>query len=243
MDQGSTLDVRSVVDALRAQLQSRIVSGAIAPGSAMGEETVAQMYKVARPSAKAAIEQLVHLGLLRRLPNKTARVPLMDEDDIADIFLSRTAVEQAAVVVLARLGAVPPAAEAALERLRVAGERGGSVIEIVASDVDFHRALIVATGSPRLARLHEAVIGEAHLCMAQAQRQHLIEPETIALQHRRILEAIGRGDPERAAEKMRSHLTSAASRLTRSLRQTGGGPDAGATPARTAGRKPRAGRS
>jgi len=63
-------------------MQSQIVGGSIPPGTALPEVSVAQMFDVARPTAKAAIEQLVHIGMLRRLRNKTARVPLFDAADI-----------------------------------------------------------------------------------------------------------------------------------------------------------------
>jgi hypothetical protein len=44
---------------------------------------------MARPTAKAALERLVYEGILRRATNKTARVPLMDADDIRDLYYSR----------------------------------------------------------------------------------------------------------------------------------------------------------
>jgi DNA-binding GntR family transcriptional regulator len=57
--------------------------------AALAEVSVAQMFDVARPTAKAAIEQLVHVGQLRRMRNKTARVPLLNANDVADLYLSR----------------------------------------------------------------------------------------------------------------------------------------------------------
>lgn len=221
MNSGLALDVRSVVDALRAELQSRIVRGAIPPGAPLAEEAIAQSFDVARPTAKAAIEQLVHLGLLRRLPNKTARVPLLEESDVADLYLSRGAIEQAAVLLLAGRGEAPAKAEAALERLRAAIAQGDKVIDVVDSDIEFHRALIESTGSPRLKRLHEAVIGEAHLCMAQVQLQHLLDPAIIAEEHKRILATIRKGDPERAAQQMAAHLARAQNKLAQYLRRRG----------------------
>jgi len=110
-----SLQIRSVIDALRSEIQSQIVKGAIPPGTALTELSVAHNFDVARPTAKAAIEQLVSIGLLRRLPNKTARVPLLDAADIADLYLSRNLVERAVVRLLAERGQVPPDAVRAVD--------------------------------------------------------------------------------------------------------------------------------
>ena len=181
------LDTRSVVDALRSEMQSQILRGAIPSGTALTELSVAQKFDVARPTAKAAIEQLVHIGLLRRLRNKTARVPLLDAADVADLYLSRGVIEQAVARLLAERGEVPPGAVEALDRFRAAVANGGKVTELVESDIDFHRALVAASQSPRLRRLYELVIGEAHLCMAQVQVRHLLHPQVIADEHAQIL--------------------------------------------------------
>src|SRR4030095_10995828 len=82
------LETRSVVDALRTEMQRQILRGSIPPGMGLAEVSVAQTFDVARPTAKAAIEQLVNVGLLRRCRNKTARVPLLDIADGTRLYLS-----------------------------------------------------------------------------------------------------------------------------------------------------------
>jgi len=206
------LETRSVVDALRAEIQSQIVGGSIPPGTTLPEVSVAQMFDVARPTAKAAIEQLVHIGMLRRLRNKTARVPLFDAADIADLYLSRGVIESAVARLLAERGEVPSGATEALDRFRAA-INGDKIAELVQSDIDFHRALVDATRSPRLRRLHESVIGEAHLCMSQVQVHHLLHPQVIADEHARILAMIEAGDADQATSEMTAHISRAGDRL------------------------------
>ena len=213
------LEVRSVVDALRSEMQSRILKGSIPAGTALAEVSVAEMFNVARPTAKAAIEQLVQVGLLRRSRNKTARVPLLNLADVADLYLARGTVETAVTRILAERGEVSNGAVEALARFRAAIDDPQLVTVLVQADVDFHSALVLATGSPRLRRLHEMVIGEAHLCMAQVQTHHLLDPRVIADEHARILASIEAGEAERAASLMNAHISGASNRLVAYLQQ------------------------
>jgi DNA-binding GntR family transcriptional regulator len=213
------LETRSVVDALRSELQKQILRGSISPGAVLTELSVAQRFDVARPTAKAAIEQLAHIGLVRRMRNKSARIPRLDASDIPDIYLSRSAIESAATRILAERGEIPVEAAAAIERFRAAIGADQTVSGLVESDVEFHRALVAATRSPRLRRLHDAVIGEAHLCMAQVQIHHLLHPQVIAEEHLRILSLIAVRDVDAAVAETNEHLARAGSRLVAYLRQ------------------------
>lgn len=219
IDTVEALETRSVVDALRTELQRQILRGFISPGAALTELSVAQKFDVARPTAKAAIEQLVHVGLLRRMRNKSARIPRLDASDIPDIYLSRAVIECAAARILAERGEVPPGATAAIERFRASIAGDQAVSGLVESDVEFHRALVAATKSPRLRRLHDAVIGEAHLCMAQVQIHHLLHPQVIAGEHMRILSLIAERNVAAAAAETSAHLAHAGERLLGYLQQ------------------------
>ena len=147
------------------------------------------------------------------MPNKTARVPLLDAADIADLYLSRNLVERAVVRLLAERGQVPPDAVRAVDGFCAAIAKDGKVTELVEYDIEFHRALIAASRSPRIQRLHDLVIGEAHLCMAQVQMRHLLDPQVIADEHKRILAMIEARDVDRAAAEMDAHLSRARNTL------------------------------
>ena len=93
---------------------------------------------------------------------------------------------------------------------------------LVEYDIEFHRALIAASRSPRIQRLHDLVIGEAHLCMAQVQMRHLLDPQVIADEHKRILAMIEARDVDRAAAEMDAHLSRARNTLLPSRHATTG---------------------
>lgn len=196
----------AIFDALRA----RILDQSEVPGSAITESAVALRFGVARPTAKIAIERLVADGLLRREAHQSARVPELDRDDIVDLFAVRGLVESAAVGSLAEGGAIPAEALAAhrdlLDRTR-AGESSA------AQDAAFHRALASGSPSPRLARMHAALMGEIELCIGQVQAHHLMSGTDVAEQHQRILDAVTAGDAAAAAELTRSHIDAARTAL------------------------------
>jgi DNA-binding GntR family transcriptional regulator len=72
----------SLTDALYESIRKRIVNGEIPQGEKLTEVRLATEYQVARPTAKAALERLTALGLLRRTAHKTAAVPVLDEAEI-----------------------------------------------------------------------------------------------------------------------------------------------------------------
>ncbi|MGW5362694.1 GntR family transcriptional regulator [Actinopolymorpha pittospori] len=210
------LETRSLVDAVTHALRDRILTGEIPAGAALTEQTVATGANVARPTAKAAIERLTHEGLLRRGANKTARVPQLDADDIADLYFSRMFLEREAVAALARASTVPEPAREAHRRFQIAA-KDRSLTGIVEADIDFHVALVAALNSPRVSRMHTSVMGEAHLCMAQVQAHRLLTAKTIATEHGAIVDAIASGEEETAARLLVDHLERARDRLVNNL--------------------------
>jgi DNA-binding GntR family transcriptional regulator len=63
---------------------------------------VASDYQVARQTAKAAIEHLVTEGLLQRTAHRSARVPILDIDEVRDLYFARRFIESRAYDLLAR---------------------------------------------------------------------------------------------------------------------------------------------
>lgn len=206
------LQVSSLVEVLSAAMRERILSGEIPGGAAITELDVAASYSVARPTAKSAIERLVHEGLLRRASNKTARVPVLTADDIRDLYFSRAFLEREVMVALAARRHMPEAARASVRALRDAASEP-VVATVVSIDIAFHRALFDGVGSTRLNRLYESLMGEMHLCMAQVQANGLLSPERIAAEHEAILDAIEAGARRRAADEITDHLSRACQRL------------------------------
>ncbi|MFN4001000.1 GntR family transcriptional regulator [Microcella sp.] len=210
------LAVTRVPDAVYEALRESILSQREAPGSAVTEQAIADRFGVARPTAKVALERLVAEGLLRREAHKTARVPELSRDDIVDLYANRAIVEEAALRTLAADGVVPIAAIAA-QRMLVDAASDASTADrsgpLARADIAFHRALVEAQRSPRLARLHALLMGEIELCTGQVQAHRLLALDDVVAQHQGILDAVAAGDPERAGTLTRAHIEGARDRL------------------------------
>ncbi|MET0303870.1 MAG: GntR family transcriptional regulator [Microbacteriaceae bacterium] len=200
----STVAVGVVPDVIAAELRGDIIEQRIAPGDPVTEAAVSQRFGVARPTARNAIERLVAEGLLRREAHHAARVPRLTADDIRDLFDARALVESAALARLAGTGSVPAAAVAAHRHLEQQARAGES---FAADDIAFHRALVAAQPSPRLARMHEQLLGEIELCIGQVQVHSLRTAADVARQHQGILDAVVAGRAELAARLSHEHVT------------------------------------
>ncbi|KJL46591.1 putative L-lactate dehydrogenase operon regulatory protein [Microbacterium hydrocarbonoxydans] len=215
MTTDASLGVIGVVDAVTAQLRTKILSGEIPSGAALTEAAVAQTFGVARPSAKAAIEQLVAGGLLVRTAHRSARVVDIDADTVRDVYRTRARLESAALRELARFRTVPDAARTANAELLAMPP--GPDPATVDPDLRFHTALIDALESDRTGRMYRSVLDEVRLCMAQVQGRRLLDAEQIAAQHAAMLDAVAAGDGDLAADLLSAHLLSAQERLVDAL--------------------------
>ncbi|TWD73115.1 GntR family transcriptional regulator [Kribbella amoyensis] len=215
-DASLQLGPSSLTEALYESVRKRIVNGDIPQGEKLTEVRLATEYNVARPTAKAVLERLTALGLLRRTAHKTAVVPVLDEDEIRDLFFSRVTIERAAVASLAATGEVPPAAAKAQVAIEYAA-RDRLFENQVEADIAFHSALVAGVGSLRLSRMHELIIGEVHLTMGQYQAHRTANPTNVAEEHAAVLKAIEDGDPVAAGEHLAYHLEQAQGRLLSSL--------------------------
>lgn len=93
----------------------------------------------------------------------------------------------------------------ALERALQRMERGrGDVTEVTAADIDFHRALLAATGNQLLIRM-DVMMGAG--LVGRDALTHGVAGGTDAIPgHRAVLEAVRAGDGDAAEESMRALL-------------------------------------
>ncbi|MBB2958403.1 GntR family transcriptional regulator [Pseudoclavibacter helvolus] len=224
----SLLGVVSVIEAVTADLRQRILTGELQPGAPLAEVEVSIEYDVARPTAKAAIENLVRDRLLERRAHKTARVLRMNPEDARDIYRTRAIVEAEVLRELAEKRLVPSHAREANEAIKALA--GASPRDIVEPDMRFHRSLVDALASERTSRMYDSLASEVVFCMSQVQGAELLPAGLIAAEHEHLLELIEAGEGDRAAEVLRVHIGRARERLAERL---GGeaGPEAAAPPA------------
>lgn len=226
---GTRIAVVSVIDAVTDDLRRRVLAGELEPGAPLGEVDVAETYDVARPTAKAAIENLVRDRLLERRAHKTARVVRLTPHDARDVYRARALLESEVLRELARDRRVPDDARTA--NREIAELTDASTRAVVEPDMRFHRSLVDAIGSERTSRMYDALASEVVFCMSQVQGASLLPTSLIVDEHERLLALVEAGDGDGAALLLGEHLGRARERLAERL---GGiaGPEASLPPSR-----------
>ena len=203
----------STASIIAAQLQQAIMSGSLAPGTQLAETELATRLGVSRGPLREAMQRLIQQGLLRSEPHRGLFVVTLDEEDIRDIYLARTAIETAAArLVLAR------DAKGAARRLgRIADSMAGAAtkgdwVRLTAADMEFHQTLIKAAQSRRLVRMSEGLLVETRICM-NALRDKYPAPLDMSDEHAALVAAIADRDEARLVALIDTHMRDAVDRL------------------------------
>src|SRR5438093_3540075 len=221
------LETVSIVEALEDELARRILDGEFAPGEHLREIELSEQYQVGRHTLRAAFDGLVRRGLLQRARNRGVFVRQFTQQDMAEIYELRTALEAQAFRTLAARRSVPDAAREAIARYRTLNSRSPRRL-VVEADLAFHRAIVVATGNAPLARVHQDLQAEIELCLAQLAQSYATARE-LASEHGALLQAIETGRPATAEAAIREHLERATAWLIEHVATTAA-PQAGTAP-------------
>jgi DNA-binding GntR family transcriptional regulator len=191
------------------RLRADIVDGSLRPGSQLSEVELATSFGVSRGPVREALQRLVQEGLLTSEPHRGVFVPVLTDEDVRDVYVAREALESAAVRSIIS-SATTAAAHESLDRLVIRmGESAaaGDWAAVGHIDLEFHVALVHASGSPRLRRMFTTVISETRLCLggltADDAREDLVE------EHRLICAALKEGDAEEALAVLKRHFDDA----------------------------------
>ncbi len=191
------------------RLRDSIVNGTLAPGSQVSEVELATRFGVSRGPVREALQRLIQEGLVRSEPHRGVFVPVLSEDDVRDIYLARDALESSAVQHIIATAKAEQAADDLdrLVKLMADSEAAGDWEAVGRYDLEFHTALVAATGSERLQRMFSTVISETRLCLgvltAVDARSDLVD------EHRRIASMIRECRPAEALALLKLHFEDA----------------------------------
>jgi DNA-binding GntR family transcriptional regulator len=202
---GRPLQVRSVVGLAYDEIRSLIVSGALAPGSRLGQGELADRLGISRGSVREALRRLAGDGLVEFEVNRGFFVAETHLDDVRHRLEARLVLEPG----IARLAA-ERRTEADLEAMRAT-----ITAEIAARTSDevhdasraFHVAVAEATGNEAFTKLLDGlwIADIGRRLLAQRRRTDDWQDHDIE-EHRAIVAALEAGDGERAAQLMAAHV-------------------------------------
>lgn len=209
------LEQESTASLIARQLREAIACGDIPMGSQVSEMAFAAQLGVSRGPLREGLQRLTQEGLLRGHRNRGMFVVELNDDDVTDIYLSRSAIERAAA---ARIHALDPLGTAAallavVDAMTAASGRG-DVEGVGDADIAFHQVLVSHARSRRLQRFHDTLLTETRICI------HALTPTYTDYDHRvpehsEIAKSFEGGDPALTDRLLVAHMDDAVERLTR----------------------------
>ncbi len=213
----------NLADQVRDAILSEIASGQLLPGDRIIQEKIAQALGVSRQPVQQALNLLHNQGVLQEAMGRGLIVTVLDPEHVLHMYDLRAAIEG-----LACRRAAENKAENNAEKLGLAlietGRKAvasGSVAKMITADMNYHELLYTLSGNPLVAPALSS-----HLTYTQRVMGEVLlrdeKPRDIWNQHTKILEAIVKGDGERAEMLVRTHITQAANFMVARLRSGGG---------------------
>jgi DNA-binding GntR family transcriptional regulator len=205
-----TLLRTTTVDALAAELRTKILDGELEPGTPLREQRLSVDYGVARHTVRAALRALAAEGLARIETHRGARVTALDAGDLEALGDLRIALEtEAARLALARHGGrLPAAVHDAQARLAAAGGDGAAFAPITEAHEALHHAIVAAAESPRIEAAHRALGGELRLFVTQLRPVY--NGPRLAAEHADLLQELEAGAGPQA---LRPHIAASTAAL------------------------------
>jgi GntR family transcriptional repressor for pyruvate dehydrogenase complex len=213
----------STAEVVRKRIQHMIESGELKPGDKLpAERELAEHFKVSRASLRAALHSIAGMGLLQFRHGSGTYItdgpPVLDERPLSllarlhgftddEMFEARRQLE-VGVAALAAERATPD--DVAALQSCIDGMAGAidNPRKYLMPDVDFHRAVALASKNPILGSLVEMV--SAALYRQRSRTVVHARDLVVSLgMHRRIAKAIAAGDSDKARAAMNRHLLAA----------------------------------
>jgi DNA-binding GntR family transcriptional regulator len=205
--QPEAADARSLSDQAYFRIRELIVSLELAPGSPISERELMKRLELGRTPVREALRGLARERLVEVYPRRGMFVSGIDVGDLAGLSEVRAALESHAAGLAAERATEDDRAAigALLDELNGAG---GELGERTLIDLDqrIHRRIYRCTHNPFLAAtLNEYYVLTLRIWLLALDR--VARLEGAVQEHRELLEAIRDGDPARAEEAMRRHVT------------------------------------
>lgn len=187
-------------------IRDAIVAAELEPGQRLSENELAERLAVSRTPIREALIRLRDDRFVQIVPQLGTFVTRISTAAVEDAQFIRESLECAAV----RLAATR-AQDADVAELRDLVRRQGEVVEdgdyerFALLDDEFHSALCALAGRSVAWEVAQRVKGHLN----RVRRLSLPQPnylDEMVAEHRLVLDALGRGDPDAAEEALRHHL-------------------------------------
>jgi DNA-binding GntR family transcriptional regulator len=204
-------------------LRAAILSGELASGERLVEAQLAAKLEVSRTPVREALRLLQHENLVEVNSSGSIRVTILSEEDAAQLYDCRIALEQQAVILACQLATAEQIAslgDMLLQAEKLANNKRTQLTSFQMLDLDyqFHRLIAQSTGNVWLVSLLDQVFDKMQLLRLQTVR-HNPRVLEIRVEHSRIYDALIQRDGKAAAEALTAHLSASKERVVREIAQ------------------------
>jgi DNA-binding GntR family transcriptional regulator len=198
-----TLPHESLSDKVKQVILERVVDDTYPPGTRLIELQLAREFGVSQAPVREALRELAVTRLVESAPRRGTFVRAASQEDLAEVYLVRMALEETAGrYAVEALHADPSPLHDALARMRLAAD-AGDVRGFVQGSVAFHRAVMIATGNRLLLDMWDSLLVEVRT-MATMIRGGVDLHHATEL-HVPLVEAFERGDGAECARLLAEH--------------------------------------
>ena len=182
------------------------------------QDELAKAYGVSRQPVQQALLLLRDHGVVIDAPRRGFVVAPLSLERVRHLYEVRAALDAAASRLAAEHGRRQAKEEgpAVIEVGRLALE-SGSIRRMIDADTLFHTFVTEISGNPVIVEMMVPHYSNMERVMAEVLRENTAMPEIVWKEHGGILDAIVRGDPQRAERLAREHVEQAAIRVLESL--------------------------
>lgn len=212
MPSARPLSRASLSNQIRDVLLERIMSGELKPGDRLIELKIAAEMTTSQAPVREAIRELEAMGVIETIPNKGARVRIITNEELQQLYDVRAQIEGYATGLVASLMADPDSEKAisihqqlqqCLRHMkRVAGK--GDSLEFSEYNSEFHRLIVEASGNHVLLDVWSTLNVKARtMANVSRSRRNLLDA---AESHKVIIEALKSGKANKASKAARDHV-------------------------------------
>lgn len=214
----------TIADAAYVALRNAIVFGELPAGHRLLERELALRLAVSRTPIREALRRLSEEGLVSGVPNRGFVVRTVGLQEAEHVYTVRQPLEVLAAQLAA--GRCTPRDLAELEGCLVRAERAAAAGDwrtVIQENNAFHDLIARASGNPVLTRMLDLLRNQVNLVRMALWARMPSRPTETLRQHREILEALRRRDPQAAGAAAQAHLRSSWRSLWQALQKEGSG--------------------
>ncbi len=197
-----------------AFVKDRLLDGRYASGTLLSENDLARQLGISRTPVRQAFVQLEAEELVELYPRRGALVRSVSASESDDVLEARLLIEthcaRRVAAGAAALAVTLGDSIAEQERSLLDGGAG-----FIVADREFHRKIVAANGNEILIRQYDALRDRQQRMLAAAVARDRPRIAQFIAEHRKIADALARGDASAAAELMTAHLRGAYERPRR----------------------------